>query len=212
MIFLFFLLLPPANMERQQTMPEPAKIGSSWLIWHFRVYFYLFVILKFTFQCPPVLGRIECACHADISQDLFQLLLISRLCWHISFPVSICHLSPFSFFFFSKSTNKFFCKRPFTDVSSFLCRLSSLSFSLAAANLIYLSAGTNCWIFSLSRPVLQISLGTPSWKKRWWWRQSRGFTLKYRSSRQQLWPLNNKKLRNFTFLICLIKMDDTSVG
>lgn len=121
MIWLFFLLLPPANMERQQTMPELAKIDSSWLIWHFSClfvylfvyyYYYLFAILKFTFQCPPILGRIESACHADISQDIFQLLLISRLCWHHFFPISLCHLNSFSFFFFfSKSTNKFFCKK-----------------------------------------------------------------------------------------------------
>jgi len=36
--------------------------------------------------------------------------------------------------------------------------------------------------------------------------------LKYRKSKQQLWPLKKHKLRKYTFLIYLIKMDDTGVG
>lgn len=111
--------------------------------------------------------------------------------------------------------NKLFSKRPFTDKTSLLYTFCSLSLSLAAANPFYLSTGTSetaGFFLFLSRLVLQIHLGSPSWEKRWWQRQSWGVAFNCGSSRQQLWHLNNKKLVKFTFLIYLIKMDDTGAG
>lgn len=123
---------------------------------------------------------------------------------------------PYSLTAFSaKSPNKLFCTIPFTHISSLLYLFYSLSLSAAAANLFDLSTGTSesaGFSLFLSRPVLQIRPDNPSWEKRQWQRQSWGIAFNYGSSSQQLWSLNNKKLRKFTFLIYLIKTDDSGVG
>lgn len=85
-----------------------------------------------------------------------------------TFLPSLVHVFSSLSAFSSQPTSTLFCKRPFTDISSLLYNFHSLSLSLADANLSYLSTGTREIVgFSLflSKPVLQIFLGRPSWKR-----------------------------------------------
>lgn len=171
------------------------RIGSSCLIWHFScgLFFLLFYcccfFLSLLFSVQPSLEKQNVGAMQIPPKIYSSYFFISGICWHLFFPVSIQRLSNL-LFLFSESTNNFFSKRPFNN-ASLCCPSSSLNLSLAAGNLTYLSTGrTETDGFSLSIHVLELSLGTPSWEKKWWRRQLRRFTLKYRSSKQQLWPLN----------------------
>lgn len=103
-------------------------------------------------------------CQADTSQGIVQLYLI----FDLSFPVSVHLLSHFTAFSL-KSTYRLSYKRPFIDIPFLVYIFYTLSLSRATANLFYLSTGTSETIgFSLflSKPVLQMHLGSPSWEKR----------------------------------------------